>query len=438
MDRDATKHRRWQNTFLAGAIVFGMAALGDAAGTSYALSAPGYVFADGELTGEILVLALAVALMLGCVALGRRHDRQRASLVAEHEHWLPPLTERDGQGQVDLDVETARLRPLVVRSVGLVLGWLAVLAGVVAGFVAMSASADHLLKTGTRVTGEVLGVYKHSRGEDTIHVEYPVGYGDVAYPTGYGDLRFADIVWDSGRSYRKGQRITVIYDKADPARVRTLEETNDDPAWTWVLTVGTAAGGIGLVLSVIAAVNWRRRSRAVRATGWRIASVTVVPDKPMRSNRHLPDINVRYRDGTTITLRAATSSHGAAPLKHEPNRRAWIGGTDRDMVVLFPHGRWREPPYAVPAYALNLRVAAQPAAAPVPEDPEQVAFVKRKVRWFVIALFGWFAALVAVSVLLMVLNLLWPMFFVVVVGSLVPLPLTQLYFSRMRTAPEKK
>jgi hypothetical protein len=302
----------------------------------------------------------------------------------------------------------------------------------------MSASADHLLKTGVRVTGEVLGVYKHSRGDDTIHVEYPVGYGDVAYPTGHGDLRFATIVWDSGRQYTEEQRITVVYDKADPARVRTLDETNDDPTWTWVLAMATAAGTIGLVLSAIAAVNWRRRRRAVLATGWRIASVTVVPDKPMRSNRHLPDIHVEYRDGSRITLRAAMSTHGAAPLKNEPNRRAWIGGTDRDMVVLFPHGRWREPPYAVPAYALNLRTAAEPAAAPVPEDPEQVAFVNRRVRWFMIAVFGWGVTLVAVSVLLLMLDLLWPMFFVVVVGSLAPLPLTRLYFKRMQAGLEEK
>ncbi|MFJ1765358.1 DUF3592 domain-containing protein [Amycolatopsis sp. NPDC088138] len=284
MDRDATTHRRWQNTFLAGAIVFGLAAVGDAAGTGYALTAPGYLFEDGEFAGEVTVFVVAAALMLGCVAL--------------------------------------------------------------AGFAAMSASADHLLKTGVRVTGKVLGVYRHSRGEDTIH---------VAYPVGYGHFRYADIVWDSGRQYTEGQPITVVYDKADPDRVRTPDETNGDQTWTWVLVLGTIAAGSGLVLSVIAAVNWRRRYRAVSATGWRIASVTVVPDYPVRKGRHMPDITVAYRDGTRITLRAATSSHGSVPLKQEPNRRAWIGGTDRDMVVLFPHGRWREAPFAVPAYALNTR-----------------------------------------------------------------------------------
>ncbi|MDT7797516.1 MAG: hypothetical protein QOI78_949 [Actinomycetota bacterium] len=429
MDRGATTHRRWQNTFLAGAIVFGFAALGDAAGTAYALTAPGYVFEDGEFAGELMVFVLAAALMLGCVALGRWHDRRRAALVAEHERWLPAPTERDGRGQVDLDAETARLRPLVLRSVGFVFVWLAVLAGVVAGFVAMSASADHLLKTGARVTGEVLGVYKHSRGNDTIH---------VAYPVGYGHFRYADIVWDSGRPYTEGQQITVVYDKADPDRVRTLDETNDDQTWTWVLVIGMIAGVSGLVFSVIAAVNWRRRHRAVSATGWRIASVTVVPDYPVRKGRHMPDIDVVYRDGTRITLRAATSSHGSVPLKHEPNRRAWIGGTDRDMVVLFPHGRWREPPFAVPAYALNLRTGAKPAAAPVPEDPERTALAQRGLRWFLIAMAGWYAVLIASCVVLLVLDLVWPLFFVGLVGSLAPVPLAHLYFARMRAALEER
>ncbi|MDX3195407.1 DUF3592 domain-containing protein [Streptomyces sp. MN03-5084-2B] len=429
MDRAAATHRRWQNSFLAGVIVFGLAGFGAAAAVVYTLTVPGHVRENGELTVEIMVFVLAVALVLGCVALGRRRDRRRAALAAEHERWLPSLTERDGQGQVDLDAETARLRPLVLRATGLVCGWLAVLAGVVAGVVALSASSDHLLETGARVTGEVLGAYKHSRSEDVIHVRYPVGDGDY---------RYADITWDSGRQYTRGERITVIYDKADPDRVRTPDEPNDDETWMLVLTVGGIAGVSGFVFSVIAAVGWRRRHRAVLATGWRIASVTVVPDYPVRSNRHMPDIEVAYRDRSRITLRAATSSHGSVPLKHEPDRRAWIGGTDRDMVVLFPHGRWRTPPYAVPAYALNTRISAEDAAAAVAESPEQTAFAKRKLRQFLIAMAAWYATLIAAGIALVELDLWWPLFFVAFGGSILPVPLAHWYFARMRTALEER
>lgn len=348
MDRDAMKHRRWHNTFLTGAIVFGLAALGDAAGTIYALTASGYASGNGELTAEILVFVVAAALTLACVVLDRRHSRRGVELVAErgHEAWLPAVTESNGEGRVDLDVETARLRPLVLRSMGLALLWMALLVAALSGFGVMHASADKLLKTGVQVSGEVLGVYKNSRSPDTIFVMYPVSEQD---------RRYTEILWDSDEHYTKGQPITVIFDQADPDHVRTLHETNESEVWTVVLAVGAIAGPFGIALSVFAAVKWRRRYRAVRATGWRIASVTVVPDYPIRKGRHMPDIHVEYRDGTGITLRAASSFHGSVPLKNHPNRLAWIGGTNHDMVVLFPHGRWRKPPYAVPAYALNLR-----------------------------------------------------------------------------------
>ena len=101
MDWDATKHRQWQNTFMAGAIVFGLAALGDAAGTGYALTAPGYVFEDGELASEIMAFVLAVALMAGCAGLRWWHERRRAALVAEPGTWLPALTGNNGPEQVD-------------------------------------------------------------------------------------------------------------------------------------------------------------------------------------------------------------------------------------------------------------------------------------------------------------------------------------------------
>ncbi|WP_086840202.1 hypothetical protein [Amycolatopsis kentuckyensis] len=141
--------------------------------------------------------------------------------------------------------------------------------------------------------------------------------------------------------------------------MRTLDETDDDQAWTWVLVIGTVAGGSGLVLSVIAAVNWRRRHRAVLATGWRIASVTVVPDYPVRRGRHLPDIEGAYRDG-----------------------------------------------------------------------PEQTAFAQRKLRRFLIAMAIWYALLITTAVLLLVRDLLWPLVFVGVVGSLAPALLAQVHFTR--------
>jgi fatty acid desaturase len=89
----------------------------------------------------------------------------------------------------------------------------------------------------------------------------------------------------------------------------------------------------------------------------------------------------------------------------------------------------------VPAYALDMRAAAKPAAAPVPADPEQQALVLRKYRRFVIVFSAWYAALIAAGVVLMVvLDLWWPLLFVVVVGSFAPVPLMKIYAARMRAA----
>ncbi|MEV7042020.1 hypothetical protein [Amycolatopsis sp. NPDC051061] len=80
-----------------------------------------------------------------------------------------------------------------------------------------------------------------------------------------------------------------------------------------------------------------------------------MPDRSLSTDRHLPDIHVRYRDGSAIVLRAAQSSHRAQKLADPPDRIAWIGGWGRDMVVLFPYGPKEERPYAVPAFALTER-----------------------------------------------------------------------------------
>ncbi len=370
-------------------------------GTTYALLDPGYVFEDDELLGEITVFVLGAALAVGCALLARRHNRRRTEQVSDPENWLPPEVTRTGEGQVDLEVETARLQPLALRALGLVLVWLIVFAGVVFGFVTMAQSSDKLLATGTRVYGTVLSAYHPSKGTATIDVTYPVG----------NSLKEAEVVWDSDHRYAPGQSITVIYDPADPSRVRTLYETNDDQFWVWVFVIGLIAALSGIPIAGVAASKWGHRYRAVRRTGWRVASVTVVPDYPVRRGRHAPDIHVEYADGSRITLRTSMSSHGAVPLKNEPDRRAWVGGADQDMVVLFPHGRWRPTPYAVPAYALTARTAGKRKAAhpvvpeiePEPQTELEAAVLARvhklRTHWIVAGV-GWSLAIVAAFVLI--------------------------------------
>ncbi|WP_410612821.1 DUF3592 domain-containing protein [Amycolatopsis sp. lyj-109] len=265
--------------------------------------------------------------------------------MTEDLRWLPP-DEAVDDGTVDLAAQTRKLPALGRRALVLTVLWLVVAGGVFAGLIAFERPSADLLRNGVRVTGTVLQAEDRPRA---IHVSYDV----------QGDLRFATIAVNSGRRYTEGGTVTVIYDPANPARVRTpLEDGMDHRGsvffWILALCALTAAA-----LSLVASIRWRRRHRAVLRTGWRPASITVQPDYPIRTGRHLPDILVEYRDGSRAELRASMSSHGSTSLRHQPGRPAWVGGSGKDMVVIFPTGRRRHRPYAVPAFGRKPR--ADPA-----------------------------------------------------------------------------
>jgi hypothetical protein len=172
------------------------------------------------------------------------------------------------------------------------------------------------------------------------------------------ESRTAKIVRDSKNSYTVGGRVTVVYDRADPDRVRTLVEENKSQFLVNLGYVLLVAGSLGTLFAAVAAVGWWGRARAVAATGWRNATVDIVRVFA-RNGRSLrrppPEIHVRYREGTGIVLKAMSSTHGATALADFTDRLAWVGGWGRHMVVLFPNGPRRPGPYAVPAFALDLR-----------------------------------------------------------------------------------
>jgi hypothetical protein len=232
------------------------------AGTTWSLLTPGYVLEDGELAADFAVLFGSLSLAALSVFRARRLSC-RADTLFEHadtEQWLPPREPRDGQGEIDLDAQVFRLRTLSLRAWRVAVLWCAVLVGGMVGLSAITSSADSLLATGTRTTGEVLTVL------------------DSRKPSMVGAL------------HRRGH----VRDRRDLPELRPALQTG------------------------------RKCDRGLR------------PDR-------------------SLWLRASSSTHGATVLKDEPNRPAWVGGTGRDMVVLFPQARWRKLPYAVPAFAKDQR-----------------------------------------------------------------------------------
>jgi hypothetical protein len=303
---------------------------------------PDVVAAFGLVPAAAVLLAVGSG---GAVWRLRVSARNRAAASEDgFGGWLPLPTDHDHDRRIDFAAETGRLRRVARRAAAFVLVWMALAGAGAADLVLLDKAADELLATGARTTGEVVSVQTFTRGGMTFEVRF--------------ESRTAKIVRDSKNSYTVGGRVTVVYDRADPDRVRTLVEENKSQFLVNLGYVLLVAGSLGTLFAAVAAVGWWGRARAVAVTGWRNATVDIVRVFA-RNGRSLrrppPEIHVRYREGTGIVLKAMSSTHGATALADFTDRLAWVGGWGRHMVVLFPNGPRRPGPYAVPAFALDLR-----------------------------------------------------------------------------------
>jgi hypothetical protein len=267
---------------------------------------------------------------------------RRAAARPDVESWLPPEAPLDGGTVVDFAEETTRLRGSARRAAVFAAVWCVV----VVGFAVLGAAAG-TRDAGTSAVGEVVGVVRPDGGSGPrlVRVEFRVD----------GTPRTVDIARDDVGGYSTGQVVTVVYDPPGLRNIRLADERTGDSAPVGFVVLVIVMLALVASIAMFEALSWRRRYLAVRQTGWRRASVTVVPDRSFSSNRRLPEIDVRYRDGSTIALRAAQSTHGATKMEDPPDRIAWVGGWGRDMVVLFPYRPKEERPYAVPAFALSVR-----------------------------------------------------------------------------------
>ncbi|MGK3207407.1 DUF3592 domain-containing protein [Amycolatopsis sp. MEPSY49] len=290
--------------------------------------------------------AVIGSVMPGVLVAARIVDGdRRAAALPDFGPWSAPEEPLDGGSVVDFAEETGRLRRSARRAAVFAAVWCAV----VAGFVVLAAAAPNQDAGGAGAVGEVVGVVQPTGGPGPrlVRVELRVD----------GTTRTVAITRDDVGGYSTGQVVTVVYDPPGLRNPRLADERAGGSS-------PTARGVVALVplvpfayvgsAAMFEALSRRRRYLAVRRTGWRRAAVTVVPDRSMVDRRQ-PVIDVRYRDGSTIVLRAAVSTHGARKMKDPPDRIAWVGGWGRDMVVLFPYRPKEERPYAVPAFALSVR-----------------------------------------------------------------------------------
>jgi hypothetical protein len=309
----------WVVVFVVFSVLAGLGAVA----TAYSLFS-----GDDDLPGNAVLLAgsLAVA-ALGRYAL-RRLDRSAPAAAVDFGRWLPAADPADGD-HPQLD---ARLRRASRRATGFAVGWAVVFAAGFTGVALAGAAAEDLLHTGFHEIGVVVGVFHNPKGASYIRVSH-------------GDRTDA-IIWESDRDYHVGEQVIVIYDPADPARVRTADEQNEDQVLLGFGMVPVLAALFGLPFSIGMAAGRRRRIRAVERTGWRPAGVTDWEGKTL---------SAEFRDGTAIELRRSWALLRLSPSAGWKNKQAWVGGWGKSMVVGLENG-----PYVLAVHAIRERISRSP------------------------------------------------------------------------------
>jgi hypothetical protein len=313
-------------------------------GTTWSLTTSDYPWVDGELAAEIITIVGSLLLAVFTGFRARSYGRQAATLEAQLSLQMISLPPAEDSVDADIQAQTPRLRTYSRRAAAICAAWVVALLLGASGFVLLNETGQRLLDQGTQTAGTVVSVHNARARSSSIMVRYMQGDID----------RTTKIYRDSNRNYTPGLGVTVFYDRADPGRVRTLDERNDNQFVTWSAYLLVIVACVMVPFSVLAARGWRRRYQAVRISGWRKGAARVSQHSTM-----LAEIAVKYRDGSRIALKAVTSLHAPHALGESSGVPVWVGGAGRDMVVLMPRRGVRKAFHAVP-----VRVAGPRARRP--------------------------------------------------------------------------
>lgn len=306
--------------------------------------------ASSERSDYIVVLVVSFVLLAVPAGYTAARTVRWNRWIRDSASWLPPTPPVTVSGDLDLVAQIRRLRVPAWRTFGLAVVFLALF---VAGVVISNDQDDdaqQLLDHGVRVSGRVFDEKVYSKSAWSISVTYPAG----------GTWRIADIVLGTKRHFDRGQEVTVIYDPADPGRVRTPEDANTTDQQEALVAVPILIGLPGFPFAAVGAFGWFRRYRAVRRTGWHAASVLALRGDFVRAT---------YYQGGELLMKGGLSLRQPKRFAQSvQQRRVWLGGEESAMVMLFPGQRGAAP-----------RAVAARATAPL-TPPRPVARTRRVSR----------------------------------------------------------
>lgn len=320
---DGRRLRRWRRAMLVVCALVSLFGAVMVFGLAITLGDPD-AWGPGEQVSVLVVAALAAAVG---VATGVAAYRLGARLDAtvDTAEWLPANRPRGKASRGGNAVSLAWTKMLRDRAWRAVLIGFACLPAVALGAwwnFDLNDSAARLLQDGIRVPGHVAAVWQ-SKGNSFLRVYYGAG----------GRMMDYTFRQDSDVSYVVGQAVTVVYDPADPTRIRTLKEKNVGEAGI-VGATAILAGFGGMTWSVIVATGWLTRHRRARLTGWR--EVNVVRATRLREKTRMLLV-LEFADRSVIVLRPTSSSaFVAGQADGELSGPVFVSGTDRAMTVLVP------------------------------------------------------------------------------------------------------
>ncbi|MEV0072942.1 MULTISPECIES: DUF3592 domain-containing protein [unclassified Amycolatopsis] len=235
-----------------------------------------------------------------------------------------PLPARTGRlPKPDPVILDRAVRSRIWHALGAAALWVLVVAATIVGSSVLFDRADRLLTDGVKVPARVVAVEDGKTGAYLV-VDYlaPGVEGRI-------DL-------DSGNRYFVGEVLTVYYDPADPAHVRTTEEPNGDDSW--------ALGSVVVVVLEAGALSWAvaypvvldRRRRIARRSGWRPVKVT-----SLRNGTYV--LNHAGRERTSA--RVVTLLRGRYEYLAKQPVSAWVAGEGARLLLVAPRGNRL---YAIP------------------------------------------------------------------------------------------